>query len=685
MTNPLLAAVQNGELPRFREIQPEHMEPAIDELLAASRAVLAEVTQQAQPSWDTVIAPLEDAEDRLSRAFSPCGHLNSVMNSPAWRAAYNACLPKLSDHGTELGQNHALYAAYQHIAEHEPDLTPTRRKVLDDALRDFRLAGVALPEASKARYKQIMSRLSELGTKFEENLLDATQGWTREIDNVDDLAGLPQSAIELARQQAQNKNKGKPGWLLTLDFPSYHAVITYAENRDLRAEVYRAYATRASEQGPNAGQWDNRPVMEEILCLRSEAAGLLGFSNYAEHSLATKMAPSIDEVLRFLNALGERARPRAEQELAELSAFARERDGIDSLQPWDMPYYAEKLREQQFQLSDEMLRPFFPAPRVIQGLFDVVQRLFGVSMQLDDSLETWHEDVLAYAVMDGEERLGSFYLDLYARENKRGGAWMDECVSRRRSADGLQKPVAFLTCNFTPPLKDAGRPSLLTHREVETLFHEFGHGLHHLLTRIEDGAVAGIHGVPWDAVELPSQFLENWCWEREALNLFARHVDTNEPLPEDLFQRMREARNFHSALQTLRQVEFSLFDFRLHAEFRPDQPTLIDSILADVRRQVAVVTPPDWNRFPNSFSHIFGGGYAAGYYSYKWAEVLSADAFSAFEEEGVFNQDTGRRFRQCILEQGGSREAMDLFREFRGREPSIEPLLRHTGLIDEAA
>ncbi|RFA39592.1 oligopeptidase A [Alkalilimnicola ehrlichii] len=677
MNNPLLAT---DKLPPFSQIKPEHVEPAIDRLLAENRQLLNELLEKNDRyGWDNLIAPLEAAEDRLAKAWSPVNHMNSVVNSDALRAAYNACLPKLSEHGTELGQNTALYEAYRQIRESDEyaRLSAAQQKTIDNALRDFRLSGVALPEAKKARYKEIAQRLSELSAKFEENLLDATDAWKKHITDPALLSGLPESAQAAAKQAAEQK--GLEGWLLTLEFPSFFPVMSYADNRELRREVYEAFSTRASDTGPNAGRWDNLPIMEEILKLRHEKAQLLGFDSYAELSLEPKMAGSTEEVMAFLSDLAERAYPKAQEDLAALQAFAREQDGLEKLEAWDIGYYSEKLRQARYQISQEDLRPYFPETRVIPGLFKVVERLYGLKIEQVDGADVWHPDVRFYEIREvGGELRGQFYFDLYAREKKRGGAWMADCRVRHRTADGLQIPVAYLTCNFSPPVGD--KPALLTHDEVETLFHEFGHGLHHMLTRVDYPSVSGINGVPWDAVELPSQFMENWCWEREALDLFAAHYETGAPLPEELYQRMLAAKNFQSAMQMVRQLEFSLFDFRLHLEYDPARGARIYQILEEVRDQVAVVKPPAFNRFPNSFGHIFAGGYAAGYYSYKWAEVLSADAFSRFEEEGIFNRETGRSFLANILEKGGSQEAMDLFVAFRGRKPDIDALLRHNGL-----
>ncbi|QKT03683.1 oligopeptidase A [Ectothiorhodospiraceae bacterium 2226] len=678
MDNPLL---HTAGLPAFSQIRPEHVEPAIDQILADNRAAREALLAQAGPyTWDNLVAPLEALEDRLERAWSPVGHLNAVVNSEALRAAYNACLPKLSAYATELGHDSRLFAAYQSIREGREyqRLDAAQRKVIDNALRDFRLAGVDLPAQIKANYKAVQEELTALCSRFADNVLDATQAWTRHITDEAGLAGLPPSTRALARQAAERN--GLEGWLLNLEPPTYIAVMTYADDRALREAMYEAYVTRASDQGPVPGRYDNTEVIDRILALRHQSAELLGFPNYAELSLATKMAGDPEHVLSFLNGLAERAVPRAREEFAALCAYAREHHGLAELGPWDVAYYSEKLRKQRHDLSQEELKPYFPAPRVVQGLFAVVERLYGLRVQALDGVDSWHEDVRFYEIRDAEDTVrGRFYLDLYARPHKRGGAWMDECVRRRRSAEGLQVPVAYLTCNFTPPVDDT--PALLTHNEVVTLFHEFGHGLHHMLTRVDYAPVSGINGVPWDAVELPSQFMENWCWEYEALALISGHVESGEPLPRELFDKLRAARNFQSAMKTVRQLEFALFDFRLHHEYHPAwQGRYVQPLLDDVRDKLAVVPVPPYNRFQHSFSHIFAGGYAAGYYSYKWAEVLSADAYSQFEEHGIFDQATGRRFLETVLEQGGSREPMELFVAFRGREPRIDALLRHNGL-----
>jgi oligopeptidase A len=675
MNNPLL---DMPGLPAFSKITPETVEPAIDQLLQDNRALTERLLDQDQaPTWDNFIDPLEEADDRLSRAWSPVSHMNSVVNNDALREVYNACLPKLSEYATEMGQNSRLCEAYKQVARQSQDLDTAQQKLLDNALLDFRLSGVDLPEDKKQRYKEISQELSRLTTRFEENLLDATHAWSKLISDPQALAGLPESALALARQTATQRDQ--EGWLLTLEFPSYYPVMTYADDRALRRELYEAYSTRASERGPHGGQWDNTEVMEQILKLRHEQALLLGFDNFAERSLARKMARSTDEVLAFLNDLARRSRPQAEQELQELRNFARNEYGVTELEAWDIGYYAEKLRQFRYDISQEELKPYFPETRVVPGMFAVVERLYGIEIRPVDGVDAWHPDVRFYEIRDRKGHLrGQFYLDLYARPKKRGGAWMDDCATRFFSARMDQIPVAYLTCNFSPPVGD--QPALFTHEEVQTLFHEFGHGLHHMLTLIDYPGVAGINGVAWDAVELPSQFMENWCWEKEALQLIAGHVDDGHPIPDELYDRMYAAKNFQSAMQMVRQLEFSLFDFRIHQEYDPARGGRIYEILEEVRDQVSVVRPPAWNRFPHGFSHIFAGGYAAGYYSYKWAEVLSADAFSRFEEEGIFSPRAGEDFLHEILEQGGSRDAMDLFVAFRGREPQIEPLLRHCGI-----
>ena len=677
MSNPLL---ELHGLPPFSSIRPEHVVPAVEQLLAEARLRVRDLLESnTHYTWENLVEPLEAMDDRINRAWSPVSHMNAVVNTEALREAYTACLPVLSDYSTEMGQHEGLYRAFRQIAD-GPEYTrldTAQKKIIDNALRDFRLSGIELDQAARDRYRAIMQELSTLTSKFSDNALDATTAWHRKIDEEALLAGLPATALALARQTAARRQLD--GWVLTLEFPSYQPVMTYADNRELREEVYTAFVTRASDQGPHAGQWDNTAIMDQILALRHEAANLLGFANYAERSLATKMAESTEHVMSFLNDLAMRSKAAAEMELEEVRTYAREQHGVKDLQPWDIPYYSEKLRLQKYAISQEELKPYFPEPRVVDGLFSIVERLYGITIEQVEGVDTWHADARFYRIHDeaGELR-GEFFLDLFARPHKRGGAWMDECITRRKTSDGLQTPVAYLICNFSPPIGED--PALLTHDEVTTLFHEFGHGLHHMLTRVDYAGVSGISGVAWDAVELPSQFMENWCWEREALDLIASHYQTGETLPEPLYQRMRTARNFQSAMQMVRQLEFALFDFHLHRDYDPKRGARVHETLEAVREQVAVVRPPAFNRFENSFTHVFSGGYAAGYYSYKWAEVLSADAFSAFEETGIFDRDTGSKFLSSILEQGGSREPMELFVDFRGREPTIDALLRHSGL-----
>lgn len=680
MTNPLL---QDDILPAFHSIKPEHVVPAIDQILAESRARIAELVKQEDVSWDSLAQQLDDVEDRLGKAWSPVSHLNSVMNNEELRKAYNECLPKLSEYSTEVGQNAELCEAFKRLAASEEysQLDPARRKSIDNTLRDFHLAGVDLPADKKARYAELSQRLSQLSSKFSENVLDSTHAWSKLVTDAAELAGMPESALAAARQAAQRKEQ--EGYLLTLDFPSYYPVMTYCDNRELRREMYQAYTTRASAEGPGGAELDNSGLIDEILELRHELAQLLGFANFAEYSLVTKMAKDQNEVLDFLNELAAKSVPVARREFEELARFARDQFGHEDLQAWDVGYYSEKLREHRYAISQEELRPWFPVDQVVSGMFQVAERLFGVQIQASDRAELWHPDARYYEVYQNGEQVASFYTDLYAREKKKGGAWMGDCRVRRRLSDGsLQLPVAYLVCNFNPPLGD--QPALLTHDEVTTLFHEFGHGLHHMLTKVECSQVSGINGVPWDAVELPSQFMENWCWAPEAIALISRHYQTGEPLPQAMLDKLLAAKNFQAGMQMVRQLEFALFDFRLHAEYRSDQPLDVQALLDEVRRQVAVIQAPAFNRFQNSFSHIFAGGYAAGYYSYKWAEVLAADAFSRFEEEGVFSARAGEDFRTTVLERGGSEEPMALFVEFRGREPRVDALLRQSGMLDAA-
>ncbi|MGA9852457.1 MAG: M3 family metallopeptidase [Gammaproteobacteria bacterium] len=676
--NPLLS--YDG-LPPFSRIRAKHIEPAVDAVLAQNRSALAEIAaRSAEPAWDSFVEPLETLDERLHRAWSPATHLNAVMNSPEIRQAYNACLPKLSEYDTELGQNDALQRGYAALkaGTEWPAYAAGQRKLIEDALRDFRLAGVDLPPEKKLRFRDIMQRLSQIEAKFEENLLDATQGWFKHITDLNMLRGIPESALTRARHEAQSRQLD--GWVFTLDYPSYSGVVTHADDRNLREQMYHAYVTRASDQDPNAGRWDNGPIMRDILRLRHEAAQLTGFRNFAEYSLATKMVRTPREVIVFLEDLVGRCRPSAQRGFAELQAYARERDGLAQLAAWDMSYYAEKLREERFAISDEALLPYFPVERVRNGLFAVMQKLYGISLVEANGAEVWHPDVKLYEIRDESGALrGRLYMDLFTRTGKRSGAWMDDALSRRRTSRGVQIPAAYLTCNFPPPVGDT--PSLLSHDDVLTLFHEFGHCLHHLLTQVDYPSVAGVNGVAWDAVELPSQFHENFAWTREGVALVSGHYQTGAPLPDELFDKLQASRHFHAALFMLRQLEFGLFDFSLHLNADTHVDTdFISSTLAKVRREVSVVPAPEWNRFAHSFSHIFAGGYAAGYYSYLWAEVLAADAYAAFEETDVFNRATGRRFMDTILGQGGSREAMDLFVEFRGREPILDPFLRLNGI-----
>ena len=675
MDNPLLAF---EGLPPFSRIEPRHVEPALEHLIAENRALCAALLDAGPPySWKSLVEPLEVADDRLNRAWSPVSHRNSVDNSDELRKAYNACLPKLSQYATEMGQNERLFRAYRAVADTSAALDQGQRKVLENALRDFHLSGVDLEPAKKGRFKEISQRLSELASRFAENVLDATHAWTKLFTEVEALAGLPESALDLARQAAEQR--GETGWMLTLDAPSYLPVMNYADDRALRREVYEAYATRASDQGPHGGRWDNGPLIEEILALRHEQAQLLGFDSFAEQSLAKKMARSTGEVMTFLEDLAARSRGQARREYDELEAFAQQEFGVGKLEIWDVGYYSEKLRQHKYAITQEALKPYFPETRVIPGLFSVVERLFGMEIREVSGVDSWHPDVRFFEIRDNRGQLrGQFYLDLYARPGKRGGAWMDECVGRMFNDQWDQIPVAYLTCNFSPPV--GGKPALLTHNEVLTLFHEFGHGLHHMLTRVDYPAIAGIRGVAWDAVELPSQFLENWCWEQEALGLISGHHETGAPLPDDLFRKMQSAKNFQSGMAMARQLEFALFDFRIHREYDPERGGRVREILDEVRKQVAVVERPAFERFPHGFTHIFGGGYAAGYYSYKWAEVLSADAFSLFEERGIFDDATGSEFLCNILERGGERDAMELYVAFRGRGPRVDALLRRSGI-----
>lgn len=671
--NPLL---DFSGLPKFSALKAEHVSPAIDHLLANARvAVEALATGTETPTWTNFASKLEDIEERLSRAWSQVGHINAVVNSPELREAYNENLSKLTDFYADLSQDERLYAKYRTLrnSTHFDELSDSQKKIIENELRDFRLGGAELPAAQKARFKEIQEELSKLSSKFEENVLDNTNDYALYVHDVDTLRGIPEDVLQAAADAA--KAEGKTGWKFTLHFPSYLPVLQYADNRELRETLYRAYATRASEFGKP--EWDNTPIIAQILKLRQEAAQLLGFENYAELSVATKMADSAQHVKEFLQDLAAKAKPFALRDKIELEEYAAKL-GIADMQAWDVSYVSEKLREDKYAFSDLEVKQYFPEHKVLAGLFKVVETIFGIHVN-KSSAPVWHPDVSFYDITDDKgELIGQFYLDLYARNNKRGGAWMDEAITRRKSAGGLTKPVAYLTCNFSAPVGD--KPALFTHDEVLTMFHEFGHGLHHMLTEVDDYSVSGIKGVEWDAVELPSQFMENFCWEWEVLRNMTAHVDSGEQLPRALFDKMVAAKNFQAGMQTVRQIEFALFDIRLHSEFDPHGASTALDVIEQVRDEVAVVRPPKWNRFPHNFTHIFSGGYAAGYYSYKWAEVLSADAYSMFEEDGVLSREAGQRYWQEILAKGGSRSAMESFAAFRGREPNIDALLRHNGM-----
>ena len=675
MTNPLL---DFSGLPRFPDITPAHVTPAVERLIADYRAVVERLAADAaSPSWDAFVRPMEDAGERLSRAWGQVSHLNAVMNNPELREAYNANLPTLTAFYADLSQHQGLFAKFKALkasAEFSA-LTPAQKKIVENELRDFVLGGADLPEDKKARFKAIQEELSTLSAKFEENLLDTTNAFALFVDHESELGGIPADALQVAREAAEKD--GKPGWKFTLHMPSYLPVMQYCDNRGLRERMYHAYVTRASEYGKP--ELDNTALIGQILKLRREAAQLLGFNNYAEESLTTKMAETPQQVLDFLNELGDRAKPYAERDLDELHRFARDEIGMDQLAAWDIAYASEKMRLKRYAFSDQEVKQYFPENQVLPGMFKVVESIYGLSIH-PSSAPVWHDDVKFFDIRDREGQLvGQFYLDLYARQNKRGGAWMDDAITRRRKESGIQIPVTYLNCNFSAPVGD--KPALFTHDEVITLFHEFGHGLHHMLTRVEDLGVSGINGVEWDAVELPSQFMENFCWEWDVVTHLARHVDTGATLPRELFDKMLAAKNFQGGLQTVRQLEFALFDMHLHFDFDPAGTETPLQLLDRIRARIAVIIPPAYNRFPNNFSHIFAGGYGAGYYSYKWAEVLSADAYSLFEENGVLSEEVGHRFWSEILGVGGSRDALESFIAFRGREPSIDALLRHNGMI----
>ena len=676
------------DLPRFDLFKPEHVTPAIATLLSEARAVVQQLeSSTSMPSWNDFVTPLEAATERLGRAWGVVGHLNAVVDTPELRASYNENLPKVTEFWTELGTNLKLFEKYKSL-QASPEyqtLAPARKKIIDNAVRDFRLGGAELADDKKPRFAEIQEQQAALSTRFSENVLDATNAYELIVDDEARLAGLPDDVKQMARASADKE--GKQGWRFTLHFPSYFPILQYADDRTLRETIYRANATKASELGAKP-EWDNTQNIVDILKLRDEEAKLLGYQNFAEVSLVPKMATSPSQVIQFLEDLATRARPFAENDLAELRAFAKAELGLDQLEAWDMTYASEKLREKRYAFSEQEVKQYFPEHKVVGGLFRLIQNMFGVEIKPDSS-PLWHPDVKFFRIEKQGKLVGQFYIDLYARNGKRGGAWMDDARGRKNLAGDVQTPIAYLTCNFTEPqvIDGVKRPAYFTHDEVITLFHEFGHGLHHMLTAVDELGVSGISGVEWDAVELPSQFMENFCWEWDVLQHMTAHADTGEPLPRALYDKMIAAKNFQSGLQMLRQVEFSLFDMHLHYDYDPNGSQTVAELLADVRHRVAVIIPPAFNRFQHSFGHIFSGGYAAGYYSYKWAEVLSADAYGAFEEaQGDPNRlaETGLAFHREILSVGGSRPALDSFTAFRGREPSIDALLRHNGMVQSA-
>ena len=673
MTNPLL---DTSSLPRFGDIAPKHVIPALTQLIADHRQRLDELLSSTpDPDFDTLVVPLEDMEHELSCVWSPVSHLQGVLDSREWRDVYKEALPLLTEYGTELSQNVRLQRAYARVDDGLPaDAGLAQRSAVEHALRDFRLAGVDLGKSDKKRFRTIMRELAATQADFEHNIQDAADAWLLHIDYESDLEGLPRRAMSRAASEAEKR--GRDGWLLTLDYPTYDAVMTHAENRSLRENFYHAWSTRASDQGADP-RWDNTDNLHKILALRHEVALLVGFANYAEYSLATKMASSPDEVIGFIRQLADRSHIAAIRELAELREFA----GM-AIEPWDLTFWLEKLNQEKYSLSNEELRQYFPVNKVIDGLFDLAGKLYGVSLERNDSVVTWHEDARYFDIRDRDDDcIGGFYADMFARGGKRNGAWVDDCINRKNLSGEATLPVGYLVCNFSPP--DADADSMLTHDDVVTLFHEFGHMLHHLLTRVDYPSIAGINGVPWDAVELPSQFMENFAWNFEVLQRCSSHAETDEPLPKALFKRLDDSRHTGAAIAMMRQLEFGLFDFRLHTDYDADDGVDVLGTLAEVREEAGLLEHPLYNRVPHSFAHIFAGGYAAGYYSYKWAEVLAADAFSAFEENGIFDRDTAARFRTEILEIGGSRDFMSAYVAFRGRKPKIDALLRHHGIADK--
>jgi oligopeptidase A len=675
--NPLLT---DSVRPDFDAIAITDFEPAMEQVLKDNRQLVSDLIAKGVDSWDELAFPIEEADDHLNKVWAVISHYNSVLNSDELRGIYKRIIALLTDYNTDMGQNFELYQAYQRLADRDDfsSLSQAHQQSIKHILRSFKLSGVALQDSAKEKYSELKKKLSSLSNMFSENVLDATQAWTYHIESKDQLPGLPESALQLLASLAK-ENDHESGYLLTLDAPCYLPVMTYCEEASIREKMYQAFMTRASDQGPHAGKWDNSETIHEILVARQAVSKLLSFDNYAEQSLATKMAGSVDEVVEFLEQLADKGSTFAEQELEDLKAFAKEQSGSDEFNVWDSAFYAEKLKQQRFDISQEELRPYFPAPTVLNGLFEVVKRLFNIEVISKPEVSSFHPDAGYYSIYSEGEEIAGFYLDLYARKNKRGGAWMADCRCRRRLVDGsIQLPVAFLVCNFTPPVD--GKPSLLTHNEVTTLFHEFGHGLHHMLTTIEVAGVSGISGVPWDVVELPSQFLENWCWQEESLAMMSQHHETGEPLPKAMLDKMLQAKHFQNGMMLMRQIEFSLFDFLLHRDFTEVENNDVLALMDSVRNKVAVLKPPEYSRFSHAFSHIFSGGYAAGYYSYKWAEVLAADAFSRFEEEGIFNTQTGLDYKEQILQKGGSLDAMDMFVNFRGRKPSVDSLLKQAGM-----
>ena len=679
LNNPLL---NYSGLPPFSSVKPECIKEAVVSAIEKCKKTIIDVSEKfkAEPTWDNVVAPVEESDDLLSKVWSVVSHLNSVNNTPDLRAVHDECLPILSEFSTWAGQYKPYFEVLKKIESSDAFslLSIPQQKAIKNSIRDFKLSGIDLNEADQKTYAQIESKLSELTSRFSNNVLDATHGYTLHVTELEKLKGLPEGALKLAKNEAENRKLD--GYVFTLEVPSYLPFLTYCENRELRHEIYVAYNTRSSEIGPNAGKWDNAPIMEEILKLRHELAKLLGFKSYAHLSLATKMADAPETVVEFLKDLAHKSHKQGLKEVEDLRQYAKSQ-GLDELQPWDMAFYSEKLRQEKYSYSEEELRPYFPENVVIKGMFECAHRLYGISLKERLGVDVWNDAVKCFDVYEDKfgSRIGSLFMDLYARPGKNGGAWMDECLTRRYRADGaLQLPVAYLICNFTRPVN--GKYSELTHDEVVTMFHEFGHTLNQLLTKIDISDVSGINGVPWDAVELPSQFNENFAWQEEVLKFLSSHVKTHEPLPKEKLDAVLKAKNFESAMAMLRQIEFALFDFRIHLEYDPSLGGRIFEILNEVKKEVAVVPNFKDSRFPNNFTHIFSGGYAAGYYSYKWAEVLAADAFSLFEEKGIFNKSVGKSFEELILACGGASDPMKNFEDFRGRKPSVDALLKQSGI-----